>query len=74
MKNNIIVQTLKVDRNLLHLENVIFDLDNYEFDSDIIKLLNELKTLVDKKLFSNLNYNDLDIVGEELFLKFYFKK
>ena len=74
MKNNIIVQTLKVDRNLLHLENVIFDLDNYKFDSDIIKLLNELKTLVDKKLFSNLNYNDLDIVGEELFLKFYFKK
>lgn len=74
MKNNTIVQTLKVDRNLLHLENVIFDLDCYKFDSDIIKLLNELRTLVDKKLFSNLNYNDLDIVEQELFIKFYFEK
>ena len=74
MKNNIITETLKVDRNLLHLEDVLFDLDYYEFDNDIIKLLNDLKNLVDKKLYSNSNYNNLDIVEQELIIKFYFKK
>ena len=74
MKNNIITETLKVDRNLLHLEDVLFDLDYYEFDNDIIKLLNDLKNLVDKKLYSNSNYNNLDIVEKELIIKFYFKK
>lgn len=73
MKNDIIVETIKLDRNLLHLENVIFDLDFYKFDSDIIKLINELKTLVDKKLYSNLNYNNLDIVEQELIMKYYLK-
>lgn len=71
MKNNIIIETLKVDRDLLHLEDVLLYLDNYRFDSDIIKLLNELKTLVDNKLYSKLNYTGLDIIEQELIMKFY---
>lgn len=47
-------QEIEVDRNLYHLQDVLFDLDNYSFDSDIIKLLNELKFVLDKKMFSNI--------------------
>lgn len=43
---------IEVDRNLYHLQEVLFDLDNYSFDSDILKLLNELTTLVNNKIFS----------------------
>ena len=31
------IEELKVDANLLHLENVLFDLDSYSFDKDILK-------------------------------------
>lgn len=71
--NEIITKELKIDINLLHLQQVIFDLDNYNYDSDIIRLLNELKTLVDKKIYSNLEL-DLekhDIYKQELIIKFY---
>lgn len=46
-------KTLKVDSNLLHLQNVLFDLDNYSFDRDVLKLLNDLKSLVDRKMYLN---------------------
>lgn len=71
--NEILIKELKVDINLLHLQQVIFDLDNYNYDSDIIRLLNELKTLVDKKIYSNLELDleKYDIYKQELIMKFY---
>ena len=48
-------QEIEVDRNLYHLQEVLFDLDNYSFDSDIIRILNELKFILDKKMFSNIS-------------------
>ena len=65
---------IPVDRNLLHLQNVIFDLDNYEFDSDIIKLLNELKTLVDKKMFSNYDFENYNIQSSDVVLRYFINK
>ena len=65
---------IPVDRNLLHLQNVIFDLDNYEFDSDIIKLLNELKTLVDKKMFSNYDFENYNIQASDVVLRYFINK
>lgn len=67
-------QEIEVDSNLYHLENVLFDLDSYKFDKDIIKLLNDLKTLVDKKLYSTFNPNGYDIIDQRLFVKYSFKK
>ena len=67
-------QEIEVDSNLYHLENVLFDLDHYKFDSDIIKLLNDLKILVDKKLYSTLNPNGYDIIDIKLYEKYSFKK
>ena len=69
-----IVEEISIDENLWHLENVLFDLDNYTFDKDILKLLNELKQLVDNKLFSNFNKNNLDIESFEVIFKYYLKK
>ena len=69
-----IVEEISIDENLWHLENVLFDLDNYTFDKDILKLLNELKQLVDNKLFSNFNKNNLDIDNLEIIFKYYLKK
>lgn len=68
------IEVLSIDANLLHLENVLFDLDNYKFDKDIIGLLNELKSLVDNKLFSKFNTENLDVIRTEYFVKFYLKK
>lgn len=68
-----IIENLKVDESLLHLQNVLFDLDNYSFDRDILELLNTLKSLVDNKLYSNFNLNNLDIENTEIIVKYYLK-
>ena len=68
-----IIEKLKVDESLLHLQNVLFDLDNYSFDRDILELLNTLKSLVDNKLYSNFNLNNLDIEKTEIIVKYYLK-
>lgn len=63
-----------IDKNLYHLQNVLFDLDNYSFDSDIIALLNDLKSLVDNKLLSNIDFNKTsvdDLNNINLIFKFY---
>lgn len=70
-----IIERLKVDENLLHLENVLFDLDNYSFDKDILNLLIDLKSLVDSKLYSKLDSNNLnlDIVKKNIIIEYYYK-
>lgn len=60
-------KTVRVNHDLLHLQNVLFDLDNYSFDKDVISLLNKLKTLVDQKMykgysFVNYNVRDKDVI------------
>lgn len=65
---------LNIDYGLFYLEQVLFSLDDYNFDSDIIKILNDLKTLVDKKLYSKLNLFDNNISNQELFIRFYLNK
>lgn len=69
-----IVKELQVDENLIHLENVIFDLGSYKFDRDVITLLNQLKTLVDKKLYSNFNLKGRDVVEQKMYIRFKLKK
>ena len=63
-----------VDRNLYHLLDVLFDLDSYKFDSDIIEKLNDLKVLVDKKLWSNTNLSGYDILDEKIIIRFSLQK
>lgn len=69
-----IVEELQVDENLIHLENVILDLDSYKFDRDVIALLNQLKSLVDKKLYSNFNLKGLDIKEQQMYIRFKLKE
>lgn len=64
------IEELQVDEDLIYLEHVIFTLDNYKFDKDIIGLLNQLKTLVDKKLYSNFNLNGRDIIEQKMYIRF----
>ena len=59
-----------VDRNLYHLMNVLFDLDSYKFDKDIIKILNDLKNLVDKKMFSNFDFSNYNIQSNDIVIRF----
>lgn len=59
-----------VDRNLYHLMNVLFDLDYYNFDKEIVKLLNELKTLVDKKMFLDYDFSNYNIMSEQVIIRF----
>lgn len=68
-----IVEELQVDDDLIHLEYVIFDLDSYKFDRDVIALLNQLKSLVDKKLYSNFNLKGRDIEEQQMYIRFKLK-
>lgn len=65
---------LKVDDNYYFLLNWLFVLDNYKFDSDIIKLINELFTLVNKKIFNGMDFENLDICNQETIIRYYLKK
>lgn len=49
-------EEIEFDVNLLYLQNLLFSLDNFRFDKDIIVLLNELSSLVNKKIFSSCKY------------------
>lgn len=69
-----IVEELQVDEDLIHLEHVIFDLDGYKFDRDVIALLNQLKSLVDKKLYSNFNLKGRDIEEQQMYIRFKLKE
>ena len=45
----------KCSLNLLHLQNVLFDLYNYNFnDSEIYRLLNELSSYVSAKILKDV--------------------
>ena len=67
------VEEIKVNIDLLYLENVLFSLDAFQFDKDIIKLLNELSSLVSKKLYSSCSF-DKDVMGTEYKTVFHYKK
>lgn len=60
---------IEVDRNLYHLLNVLFDLDSYKFDREVITLLNQLKSLVDKKLWSGLDFENYNIMDEKIIVR-----
>ena len=47
---------------------------NFDEEINRIKLLIELKDLVDKKMFSNLDLEDYDVEKQEVILKFYLTK
>lgn len=65
---------IEVDRNLYHLLNVLLDLDSYQFDRDVIALLNQLKSLVDKKLWSGLDFEDYNIMDEKIIVRYLLEK
>lgn len=68
------IQDLKINENLWYLDMTLHSLGYYKFDSDIIKLLNELKTLVDKKLYTNFNPEGHDIKEQYLVMHYLFEK
>ena len=60
---------IEVDVNLYNLSQILTYLDNYRFDNDITNILNKLKKVVDKKMFSNY-----DICDEKIIIKYLLKK
>ena len=65
---------IPVDRNLLFLSEVLFALDSYTFDSDIIKLLNDLSFLVNKKMFSNYDFENYNVQANDGVLRYLINK
>lgn len=66
-------QDVITDRSLIHLEDMLFDLDHYSFDRDIIKLLNELKTLLNKKMYKDeFNPGGYDIKETQYIIHYIF--
>lgn len=65
---------IEVNSNLYFLQYLLFTLENCKFDNDITKILEDLKSLLDKKLWSNISLENYDIVDENVIVKFYLKK
>ncbi len=63
---------IEVDYNLLYLSNILFDLDSRHFDEEVSKLLNELRFLLDEKMYSKLNLKNRDVINQKLIMKYFF--
>lgn len=48
-----------IDENLFFLYHLLTEIDIITFDNDIRELIRELRNLVDKKLFSEIDSRDL---------------
>lgn len=68
------IEDIFVDENLLHLENVIYDLDRYTFPEDIEIILKNLQELVLEKMFSDLKFDDYEIERKDCIIRFHLKK
>ena len=66
-------EELKIDANLLYLENLLFSLESYTFDTDVEKKLDNLRKFVYKKMYSKFNEDGRDIERYELFARYYLK-
>lgn len=67
------IEEIEFDENLFFLQHVLFALDTYNFDKDILKLLNELKSLVDKKMFYSSKYHNKDLKDVKYKTVFYYE-
>lgn len=65
---------IEVDINLYYLECILFDLDKYKFDSDISNLLNDLKILIDKKIWSNVKLDGTYVIDDKIKIKLFLEK
>lgn len=63
-----------IDNNLYYLEYALNDLDKYKFDDDIVDLLNRLKTLVNDKMWGNVELNDYDILDDKIKIQLFLEK
>ena len=63
---------IEVDYNLLYLSNILFDLDSRHFDEEVSKLLNELRFLLDEKMYSKLYLKNRDVINQKLIMKYFF--
>lgn len=51
---------IKINENLFFLRHLLLNLEFYNFDKDITKLLNDLKEKVDKILWHSLKNGDIE--------------
>ena len=63
-----------VDRDLYHLQNVLFDLDDYRFDADILQILNNLKSLIDQKLYGQYDFENYNVQDKKIIVRFIIQK
>lgn len=67
------IEEFEIDVSLYYLQQVIFSLDAYQYDKDILRILNELKSLVDKKMFTCSKYPNKDIKDVKYKTVFYYE-
>lgn len=63
-----------IERDLLHLQDVLFDLHNYKFDLEISQKISELNKLVDDKIYNAFNLEDSYILDNYIKIRFFKEK
>ena len=60
-----------IDKDLYYLFNLLLDLDNYKFDYDVTRAIEDLTSLVCTKLTKDFDFDKYDINSEYVVYKFY---
>lgn len=72
-KKNTFALEFNVDQNLYLLENYLYMLDSLEFDSEIKCILEQLKSIVNEKLYKDFS-EEYDILDSKLKVEYLLKK
>lgn len=64
----------EVNEHLIYLENLLLGLQHCIFDKDVLKILEELQRVIDKKLYSKLTKEQSDIADSKLIYRYWLEK
>lgn len=67
-------QEFEVNEHLIYLDNLLLGMQHCIFDKDVLKKLEELQKLVDKKLYSKLKTDPYDIANSKLIYRYWLEK
>lgn len=64
----------EVNEHLIYLDNTLRGFQHCIFDKDILKILEKLRKVIDKKLYSQLQLDNCDIVDSKLIFRYWLEK
>lgn len=64
----------EVNEHLVYLDNLLLGMQHCIFDKDVLKALEKLQKIVDRKLYSKLKTAPYDIADSKLIYRYWLEK